>query len=205
MDIYSTEQEQVEAIKAWWDKNGRSALVVLALFLLSVLAGQAWLEQRHKQAEAAAADYQRVQILIEDGNAQAMEAGRALIAKHAGSIYAAMTSLSLAKLAVEQQDLDGAAAHLRAAMGQSDLPELAQVARLRLARVESAQGKVDAALVTLAAGGKDAASDELRGDLLLAQDKRAEARSAYLSALEGYSSVVDKRELVQLKLDELAE
>ena len=204
MEIYNSEQEQVEALKAWWDKNGRSALAALALFLLAVLGWQGWMDHRNQLAEAASAHYQQMMDLMGRDASQATEAGRALIASYPGSVYASMAAMALAKLAVEQKDLDAAAAHLRAAMTQTDQPELALLARQRLARVELAQGKHEEALATLNAGDKSAASDELRGDILLVQGKREEARTAYVRALDGYGNASDKRESVQMKIDDLA-
>ena len=204
MEIYNSEQEQVEALKAWWDKNGRSVLTALAVFLLSVLGWQAWNDHRNQQAEAASSDYQQMVVLMGRDASQAMEAGRALIAAHPGSVYAVMTSMAMAKLAVEQQDLDAAAAHLHSAMNESGQPELTLLARQRLARIELAQGKHEQALATLGAVAANAVSDELRGDILLAQGKRDEARAAYAKAIDGYADATDKRELVQMKLDDLA-
>jgi predicted negative regulator of RcsB-dependent stress response len=204
VEIYNSEQEQVDALKAWWDKNGRMALTALALFLLSVLGWQGWTDHRNQQAEAASAHYQQLVELMDRDGTQAKEAGRALIGTYPNTLYAAMASMALAKLAVAEQDLDGAAAHLRSAMKQGDQPELAELARLRLARVELAQGNGEAALQTLKGGMGGAALDELRGDILLAQDKRDEARAAYNSALDAYGNVADKRELVQMKLEDLA-
>ncbi len=204
MEVYNSEQEQVEALKAWWDKNGRSAVFGLVVFLLAVLGWQQWQKHQQQLAEAASDHYQQVLALMEQNGDKAMEAGRALIANYPGSTYALMTSMVMAKIAVEQNDLDAAAAHLRAAVEQGSQPELAQQARLRLARVEFAQGKADAALATLGAGEGGAAADELRGDILAAQGKRDEARAAYSSAVAGFADVADKRELVQMKLDDLA-
>lgn len=203
MEIYNSEQDQVDALKAWWDKNGRMALTALALFLLSVLGWQGWTDHRNQQAEAASTHYQQLLELMGRDGAQAKEAGRALIGSYPNTLYAAMASLALAKLAVDEEDLDGATAHLRSAMTQSDQPELAELARLRLARVELAQGKAEAALQTLKGGKGGAASDELHGDILLTQGKTDEARAAYRSALDAYGNVTDKRELVQMKLDDL--
>jgi predicted negative regulator of RcsB-dependent stress response len=134
----------------------------------------------------------------------AMETGRALIGSYPDTLYAVMASMAMAKLAVAENDLEGAAAHLRSAMSQSAQPELAELARQRLARVELAQGKTADALQTLQGGKGGAVSDELRGDILLAQGKPDEALTAYNSALAAFSDVPEKRELVQMKLDDLA-
>jgi predicted negative regulator of RcsB-dependent stress response len=205
VEVYNPEQEQVEALKAWWDKNGRSALFALVVFLLAVLGWQQWQKQQQQQAEAASDQYQQMLVLMAQDAGKAMEAGRALVAKQPGSAYAVMASMAMAKLAVEQNELDGAAAHLRMAMEQSSQPELARLARLRLARVEFSQGKAEAALATLGAGEGDAAADELRGDILLSQGKHDGARAAYSRAVASYGDVPDKRELAQMKLDDLAQ
>ncbi len=204
MEIYNSEQEQVEALKAWWDKNGRSALMGLAVALLAVFGWQQWDAHRKGVAEAASTHYQAMVEMMGTDSNNAMEAGRALVANYPDSIYAVMASMAMAKLAVEQKDLDGAVAHLRSAMQQSDQPELKALARLRLARIELAQGKFDAALSTLNAGEQSADSDELRGDILLAQGDRSGARDAYARALEAYAGLSGKSELVQMKLDDLA-
>ena len=204
MEVYNSEQDQVDALKAWWDKNGRSALAALAVFLLSVLGWQSWNEHRNEVAAAASTQYQQMAELMESNSPQAIEAGRALLSSYPDSIYAVMASMSMAKLAVADKDLDAAAAHLRSAMNNSDQPELTELARLRLARVEAAQGNSDAALATLGGGEGGAASEELRGDILLAQGNSAEARLAYTKALDGYGKAAAKRELVQMKLDDLA-
>ena len=204
MEVYNSEQDQVDALKAWWDKNGRTALTALAVFLLSVVGWQGWNDHRNEAAAAASTQYQQMAELMGNNDPQAMEAGRALLSSYPDSIYAVMASMSMARLAVADKDLDAAAAHLRSAMDQSDQPELTMLARLRLARVEAAQGNADAALATLSASETSAAGDELRGDILLAQGKGAEARIAYNKAFDGYGKAADKRELVQMKLDDLA-
>ena len=204
MEVYNSEQEQVDALKAWWDKNGRDALIGLVVLLAGVLGYQQWDAHQKGVAEAASTHYQKMLDMMAGDRAAATEAGRALIANYPDSIYAVLSSMALAKMAVEDKDLDAAAAHLRSAMEKSDQAEIASIARLRLARVEFALGKADAALATLAGGEKGAAFDELRGDILLSQGKKAEAREAYIAALAGFSDTPDKGELVQMKLDDLA-
>lgn len=204
MEIYNSEQEQVDALKAWWDKNGRTALTGLAVFLLSVLGWQGWNDHRNQQAEAASNQYQQMVELMQRDKTMALATGRALIGSYPHTIYAALASMAMAKLAVADKDLDGAAAHLSAAISESSEPELAELARQRLARVQLAQAKTDEALQSLKGGMGGAASDELRGDILLTQGKRDEARAAYSSALDAYGNIAEKRELVQMKLDDLA-
>ncbi len=53
MDAYRTEEEQVEALKAWWDENGRSIVVAIVIALAAGFGWQGWKSQQEGQAEAA--------------------------------------------------------------------------------------------------------------------------------------------------------
>ncbi len=208
MEIYNSEHEQVEALKAWWDKNGRMVIVAIAAVLLAVGGWKLWNGQKEKRAAAASVQYQQMLDVLDSDPTRAIELGRAVVAAYPDSSYAAMASLAMAKAALAQGDKEAAEAHLRQAMDQADLEEFKQLARLRLAEVLLGMGKADDALALLSTdplpsfrGGYA----ELRGDILLSQGKRKEARDAYANALTGYGNVPEKRNLVQMKFDDLAE
>lgn len=208
MELYNSEEEQVEALKAWWDKNGTSVIVAIVVVLLGVFGWKNWQQQQHSEAESGAMALQQVMDALQSNPDAALEAGRTVTGDHPGTVYSSMASLAMARAAVEKGELDAAAAHLQAALQAADQPELKQLARLNLSRVLLAQGKSDEALAQLLAGqagSMQAAYDELRGDILLAQAKPAEARDAYINALTGFRDSAEKKELVQLKLDDLAE
>lgn len=208
MELYNSEEEQVEALKAWWDKNGTSVIVAIVVVLLGVFGWKNWQQQQRTEAENGAMALQQVMDALQSNPDAALDAGRAVTGEYTGSVYSTMASLAMARAAVEKEDLDAAAAYLQAALQGADQPELKQLARLNLSRVLLAQGKNDEALAQLLAGQGGsmlAAYDELRGDILLAQGKPAEARDAYINALTGFRDSAEKKELVQLKLDDLAE
>lgn len=208
MEVYNTEHEQVEALKAWWDKNGRIVIIAIVAVLAGVFGWKTWQGQQAQRAEVAAAAYQQMMDSIATDPEAAMMTGRSLVGEHPGTIYAAMASLAMGRIAVEQGDLATASAHLRAAAASSEQPELKRVAQLRLSQVLLAQGKSDEALSALnatEAGSLQAAYDEQRGDILLAKGDREGARNAYTNALAGYGEMSEKQQLVQMKLNDLAE
>jgi len=135
------------------------------------------------------------------------ELGREIIGRYPTTTYAVLTSLTMAQQAVDRADLNGAAAQLQWAMEHSKLPELKQLARVRLARVLVAQGKPQQALQQLTNGmaSFDAMVEEVKGDAYLALGKRADAYSAYSKALKGYAKVPEKQQLLRMKLDDLAD
>ncbi|MGM0593893.1 MAG: YfgM family protein [Pseudomonadota bacterium] len=208
MEIYNSEQEQVEALKAWWDKNGRMVIAAIVLLLLGVLGWQSWQGHQAQRAESAAAAYQQMADQMVDQPEAALETGRAINGEYSGTIYATMASLAMGRIAVEQSDLDSAAAHLRAALSQAKQPEMKLLARLRLARVLLAQGQAEAALGEIDSvdgGPLQGAFDELRGDIQAALGDLNAARDAYTNAVAAFSEQPQRREVVQIKLDDLAE
>ncbi len=208
MEIYSSEQEQVEAIKKWWDENGKQALVALTVVLASVGGYRWWQGHQLAQAEAASLQYQVVLQGMESDPEKASEQARQLLGSYSGSTYAELAELLLAKQAVEGGDLEAAAAHLHSVADNSKHKELQALASVRLARVLLAKG--DAAAAKGVLDGLDdallpALQQEVLGDVLLSQGDRRGARSAYAKALFGYASNPTKRDLMQMKVDDLAD
>lgn len=208
MELYNSEQEQVEALKAWWDKNGKSVIAAIVVVLMAVLGWKTWMGHQQQRAATASAGYQKMMDALASNPDAAMEAGRQIVGEHPDSVYAAMASLAMGRIAVEKGELDAAAAHLKAVPKQTDQKELVLLSHLRLSQILLAQGKTDEALAQLEgddAGLMQAEFSEQRGDILMAKGDKAGARDAYTNALTGYSEVPAKRELVQLKLNDLAE
>ena len=107
---------------------------------------------------------------------------------YAATPYAALATLIAARSQVESNELDKAAASLKTVMDTATDPELRVIARLRLARVQSAQGKYDDALATLKVeepGEFAPRFADTRGDVLLAKGDRAGALREYLAARTG--------------------
>jgi len=208
VEVYRTEEEQVEALKRWWDENGRSVIIGVVLALAAVFGWRAWQDHQRGQAEAASTEYQLLLDRLNAGEGREVtEIGRRIIGQYPTTPYAVLASLALAQQAVDQADLDGAAAHLRWALDNSKLPEVKQLAKVRMARLLIAQQKPEQALQELGgeAGSFSALYEETRGDAYLALGKRAEAAQAYSKALAGYGDVPAKQQLLRMKLDDLAD
>lgn len=208
MEIYRSDEEQVEALKRWWDQNGRMVLTGIAIALLAVFGWRAWQDYRSTRAEAASVQYQQLLAMAESNPAAALEQGRRILGEYPSTTYADFASLTMAAIAVQQGDTEAAAAHLRAVMNEADRNEIKLLARLRLSKVLLDQGKADEALALVQgqqeAGSFRAAFAELTGDILLAKGERSKARAAYTDALANYD-LPAKQRLVQVKLDDLAD
>ncbi len=209
MEVYASEQEQVEALKEWWKENGRAVIFGVVLALVAIFGWRTWRNHVHTQAVLASNDYQMLLSHLDAGDSREVtELGRHIVGEYPTTSYAVLASLTMAQQAVDQNDMDGAAAHLRWAIEHSKLPELKELARVRLGRLLVAQGKADAALQELnsaKASSFSALVDETKGDAYLQQGKRAEAYQAYNAALTGYADVPSKQQLLRMKLDDLAD
>ncbi|TGD73928.1 tetratricopeptide repeat protein [Mangrovimicrobium sediminis] len=188
MDTYRSEEEQVEALKRWWDENGRSTITAIIFALAVAFGWQGWQTYREDQSVNASTRYQALlQSLSTDDTEAAMAAAGELKREHPGTAYAEFAALHLARLHVIKGELPQAEEELRwvltkAAKGS----ETYQVAQLRLARVVASAGDAAQALEILGGadpGGFAAAYQMARGDILLLQDRRDEARAAYGAAL----------------------
>lgn len=208
MEIYQTDDEQVDAIKAWWDKNGKSTIVGVVIVLASVFGWNKWNEHQQALAESASARYQMMVAQIATDLDGALAMGGSLKQEFKDSHYAVLAAMMMAKVEVERGQLEIAAAELNWAAAQSNNPIFVDLANSRLARVTLAQGRADDALTTLdkvKSASFSGVVAEIRGDAYIAQGNRKEARIAYQQALVGYAKTSTKQAQVQIKLDDLNE
>ncbi len=207
METYDSEQEQIEAIKKWWKENGRSVIAGLVIGLGGIAGWKSWVAYQETQAVSASIAYdQLVQMIDSKRRDEAKQHGERLVEEFPGSAYAGLSSLLLARVAMEQGDTEAARHYLQWVADHASFPELKHVATLRLARLLLQDGTADAALELLADQipiGFEAAYAETRGDILAAKGDLSAARVAYTLALSRVSVASANRELLQMKLDDL--
>ncbi|MGA7813672.1 tetratricopeptide repeat protein, partial [Caballeronia sp.] len=127
--------------------------------------------------------------------------------KFGGTAYAQMTALAAAKTLYMAGDTAGAKAQLQWVVDHGKDDEYKEIAKLRLSLVLLDEKAYDAGLKLLDDAPLDAFKGLLsdrRGDLLAAEGKRDDARTAYKVALDTLpKSDTSTRQLVQFKLDAL--
>lgn len=211
MELLS-EEEQWDRMKAWVRTNGVSVLVLTAVLLLGWFGWKWWQDRGDQQSLAAGAIYQSVLSTLDAGRRdEAFGLIETLRSEHPRSAYVAAADLVAANVLVENNELDKAVERLqRVATGAKD-EYLRPVARLRLARVQTAQGLYDAAMATLGTasmGVHEAARLEVRGDVLHARGDREAALQEYQAALEQLPAVERQEggvgEMIELKISDLS-
>jgi predicted negative regulator of RcsB-dependent stress response len=202
-----SEAEQLELAKGWLKTNGIWIIAGIAIAVAG-LGGWRWYqERRNAQAEAASARYEElVDAFARSDKTRGMTLLDQLNREYAWTPYASLGTLIAARVQVEANELDKAAAGLKSVMDSAKDEELKMVARMRLARVQAAQGKYDDALATLKVenGGEFAPRlSDARGDVLLAKGDRAGALKEYLAARSSEDNGRLDFELLDLKIRDL--
>ncbi|MET0378446.1 MAG: tetratricopeptide repeat protein [Spongiibacteraceae bacterium] len=195
MDVYRTEEEQVEALKRWFRDNGRSLIAAILLALVLVFGYRYWQDSRLHKSEAAAAQYESLKAAVRswdtDAKPESLITAKTLAETlkkdFSASTYAHFAALVKARLAVKENDLAGAEAELRWVLDHKPAADLAALTQVRLARVLHAKGDDAGALAIVDAAKPNSYSfmyEKVRGDILLGKGDTAGARAAYEKARE---------------------
>lgn len=202
MSTHLTEEEQIEAFKRWWKEYGTLTVGAVVLASAGYFGFGAYQSMQEKAAQANSAAYDElIKAVASSDDADLNDAQKAavqkaaddVLAKDGGGLYADLSRLHLAKLAVESGDYPKAQVELEAIVANSKTDSSIDLAKLRLARVKAAQGKNEEALTLLAsspASAFDASYAEARGDILQALGRLDEAYTAY----EAASTALNKKE-----------
>jgi predicted negative regulator of RcsB-dependent stress response len=201
------EQEQLDALKQFWKQYG-ALIITLAFLALVTFAGvKGWNYYQRGQSQQASALFGKLEEAVRKNDvSQVGSLGAEIIDKYGSTAYGPMAALLLAKNKYDNGDAAAAAARLQWAIDKAKDDETAALARLRLAGIRLDEKKYDEALALLDAKHAQAFAPlyaDLRGDVLAAQGKAAEARLAYKLALEKSLPNSNYRNVVQIKLDAL--
>jgi len=201
------EQEQLDQIKHFWNKYGNLITWVAILGFGALAAWNGWQWWQRDQAVKASAMFEELDRAATAGDAERVaRVFGDLKERYPGTVFAEQGGLLAARTQADKGDLDAAAGVLDWVAQNAKQDAYRTMARLRLAGVLLEQKKYDEALRQLdgADVGEFAALvADRRGDVLLAQDKKDEARAAYQKAWETMSPDVQYRRLIEAKLTAL--
>jgi predicted negative regulator of RcsB-dependent stress response len=210
-----TEEEQVEAIKKWWNENGKSLIITIVVVLAGYFGWNGYQENQRVQGEAASSIYQQLVNKATKPLAEQTEADKTEIetvaaqlkAEFPNSLYAKFAGLYIAKFAIEANNFEAAAAELQALVDAGEKGPVAYLAQVRLARVLIQLEKFDEALALVATTPEAsfaAQYEEVKGDALFAKGDFAKALSAYQAARAAATSLGINTQVLLRKIDDLA-
>jgi predicted negative regulator of RcsB-dependent stress response len=202
MEQYETEEQQVEAIKRFWKENGLSLIIGALLGLGGLLGWRYYNDSQIEAKEQASFAYEKASEELIKGEASFGES-KSFIDSYSDTGYAILMALEMTQQAIERKDLVEAAKQLEFVVINAKLTAVQSIAQLRLARIQIEQGEFELALASADKISDQAfkgQSQEIKGDVYLAQQLFDKARAAYSAALE----TNNRDQVLKMKLDNLA-
>ena len=202
------EQEQLDALKAFWKQYGNLVTWVLILVLGGVAAWNGWNWWQRDQGLKASAMFEELDRAVTAGDAD--RAGRIfndLKERYPRTAFAHQGAMAAAKLQFEKGQAVSAMATLNWVAANASEDEYRTLARLRLAGALLEAKQYDEALKHLDEAKSptfEALVADRRGDVLLAQGKSDQARTAFQAAWAAMDEKLDYRRLIEAKLVSLA-
>ena len=204
---YETEEQQVEQLKEWWKENGTPLIVGAILGLAGFGGWKYWNQMQIEYQEGASDLYVKVSEVLETEKKEGLtESAQAVKAQYPKSSYAILSAFHLAKQAIDAEDFDKAAAELTWVVDNHADNELVSIAKIRLARIFIQQDKANDALSLVELkddSGYYALANLVKGDALMALDKKSEALAAYKIASNDLE-VVARHPSLQFKIESLS-
>jgi predicted negative regulator of RcsB-dependent stress response len=206
VEIYNSEEEQLEAVKKWWKENGRAVVMGVVLGIVLILGWNFWQERKLRVSQQASAVFQQALLAMKEKKTDAALELSERLAKEYGDIaYGTYGRLLVAKLKSERADTPGAKQALESVLSSKADDSYKHIARLRLIELLLANGEFDTARQRVEEAEKagfgtyQSQYEELRGDALAALGSLDAAREAYRKAKSSgaFSALLD------MKIDDL--
>ena len=210
MSELKTEEEQIEAFKTWWKKNGLMLIAAIAVAAGGYFGLQAWNNNQANYTNEASSLYQNLvqasaDLSDKDNQQTVTFIAQQLSDDYGDTGYAMFGQLFLARVAVENGKYDEAITALNNAIASTDDASFIAIANLRIARLLLQQEDYAGAIAKAEKVSEKeftTQQQELMGDIYLAQGKRDDARTAYQKAGDALCAGVN-HPLLDIKLQDL--
>ncbi|MCZ4060467.1 YfgM family protein [Pantoea sp. LMR881] len=205
MEVYSNENEQVDALRRFFANNGKALAVGVVIGIAALGGWRYWASHQESSTKAVSAQYQQLTTAMQADKPETLEAVSKFATENSNT-YGALASMDVAKQYVDNNQLDKAATLLQNGLKNTKDANLQAVINLRLARIQLQQNQADSALKTLDAvkgDGWTAIVADIRGEALLSKGDKQGARDAWGKGVESDASPALKQ-MMQMKMNNLS-
>jgi predicted negative regulator of RcsB-dependent stress response len=210
VELYHTDEQQLETLKKLWAKYGKQALVSLGLGFAIYLGWQAHQKHELEALKEVSLRYEETLELL-DRPDEFIRAVEVFDTEVTHSVYSGLLHLQAAKLHLLNKRYEDAKQMLQQLIGNSS-EILSYAGHLRLARVHIYLKEFDQALQLLEkvkAPSFTSVVQELTGDIYMLQGKEKEAKEAYTAAMAAMASIQSSIQpevdyALKLKINDLA-
>jgi len=204
MEVYQTEEEQIEQIKKFWKEYGRAIIFTVVLFSLAMFAFRWWQQHQVLIGNQASMVYENVLIAMERDATSDVEAHtNDLIQNYTKTPYADLAQFILAKQDIHNGKPKEALERFNWVLDNASNKSIRQIARNRAAKLLLSDKKYQEAMKMLEKVDDSAFNpmvNEIKGDIFLAKGERSQARQSYAQAYRD----LPNRPVLKMKLDDLA-
>jgi predicted negative regulator of RcsB-dependent stress response len=200
-------EEQIDLLSVWWDKYKYLLGMLLAASVIFIVYRDYSISSSNvNEFESARLYDDFLSSTLTDKKTKAKE----IIDLYSDTLYADFAALHLAKISVEESNLEQAEQHLnwviaRSSSWDSKFNPVRSIAKLRLAKIFLEQDSPQAALDLLKEEKTLTASlFEVRGDAERSLNQINKAKLSYLQALE-LSNSQPIKSLISMKISDLQE
>jgi len=201
------EQEQLAEIRHFWKQYGDLITWALIAVLGAFAAWNGYQYWQRNQAAQAAVMYDEVERAVQSGDPARIDRALAdMKDRFSSTTYAQQAGLLAARAYYDKGNVDASRAALSWVAGKASDEGYQAIAKLRLAGLLLEKKAYDAALQQLSGSFPKefaALAADRRGDILVAQGKKSEARVEYERAYKGLDERAEYRRLVEVKLNAL--
>lgn len=201
------EQEQLDELKHFWKQYGDLITWVLIAVVGAFAAWYGYQYWQHNQAAQASVMYDEVDRAVKAGDTARVDRSLADMKERFGNTtYAQQAALLAAQDYYDKGNADSSRAALNWVAGKASDQGYQAVAKLRVTGILFEKKAYAEALQQLTGDfPKDFAGlvADRRGDILMAQGKKAEAKTEYEKAWKGLDERAEYRRLVEVKLNSL--
>lgn len=201
------EQEQLDELKHFWKQYGDLITWALIAVLGAFAAWNGYQYWQRSQAAQASVMHDEVQRAVQSGDSAKIDRSLAdMKDRFGGTTYAQQAGLLAAKAYFDKGNIDASRATLKWVAEKASDEGYQAIARLRLAGLLLEKKAYDEALQQVSGPFPTefaALAADRRGDILMAQGKKSEARVEYEKAYKGLDERAEYRRLVEVKLNAL--
>ena len=195
MEVYTTEEEQLQAVINWFKKNGMGLLISILTVSAVTFSWKYWNNYTADNLVKASMAYEEFQSAKKD--ADRAKLAQDIVKNYKSTIYGKTAAIYLAGQKVAEKKWQEAANEYEDLYAQTkSFPELQMVIFENLVRSEIELKKIDSAYARIEKAEKNTDFVKLypmnfynlKGDLLAKKNKNAEAIAAYNMALDSVNN-----------------
>lgn len=213
MSRYDTEQEQMDAIKAWWAKYGTLILSGVLIVAIAFAGWRYWQSYTYTQSANASATFEVLEISHQNGMfGEVSREARRLMQDQPKSPYAGAAAMMLAQFHWDKAESEEALEALQWVVDAKQPSDMKVTAQLRMVRIYIEVSELDKAqqildgLASQKWGGAQQANVDYASALLAqAQQNFTQAEAAFQRVVNNQDAQADLRNIARLQMDDLAQ